>query len=84
MTDDTVPSELVDMEERVQQALHGLLTGSSSAVTITSQPTDNAEEVTVCTFRVWVPQSEGGTMLQAVLAKLRGGVQGIMCRVDSC
>ena len=48
--DDTVPSELVDTEERVQQALHGLHTGSSSAVTITSQPTDNAEEVAVSTF----------------------------------
>ena len=48
-TDNTVPSELVDTEERVQQALHGLHTGSSSAVTITSQPTDNAE-VTVSTF----------------------------------
>ena len=39
----TLPSELVDTEERVQQALHRLHTGSSSSVTITSQPTDNAE-----------------------------------------
>ena len=34
--DDTVPSELVDTEERVQQAQHRLHTGSSSAMTITS------------------------------------------------
>ena len=45
----TLPSELVDTEERVQEALHRLHVGSSSVLTLTSQPTDTAE-VTVSTF----------------------------------
>lgn len=44
--DKTAPSELVDMEERVQEALQGLHT-VASVVTITSQPTGTKEEVTI-------------------------------------
>ena len=45
---ETAPSELVDTEERVQEALQGLHR-VASVVTITSRPTDT-EEVTVSTF----------------------------------
>lgn len=45
---ETAPSELVDTEERVQEALQGLHR-IAFVVTITSQPTDT-EEVTVSTF----------------------------------
>ena len=47
--DETVPSELVDTEERVQEALQGLHT-PASVVTITNHPTDIEENVTISTF----------------------------------